>query len=168
MYSVVSWKAKERLMQYSSFVTCVKGALKCKRIYTCVSSIIQKHSIKCSTNNCLPCSTTWKLTGKTLRWIRNLYWEQTAAVRVDSELSEWTKIERGVRQGCVLSPDLFSLYSEIILREVEDLHGVLVNGVNINNIRYADDTVLISETETGLCRLSLMELWWRASEGVCH
>ena len=49
-----------------------------------------------------------------------------------------------------MSPDLFSLYSEIVLREVEDLHGVLVNGVNINNIRYADDTVLISETETGL------------------
>ena len=62
--------------------------------------------------------------GKTLRWIRNLYWEQTAAVRVENQLSDWITIERGVRQGCVLSPDLFSLYSEIILREVEELHGV--------------------------------------------
>ena len=62
--------------------------------------------------------------GKTLRWIRNLYWEQTAAVRVENQLSDWIEIERGVRQGCVLSPDLFSLYSEIILRAVEELPGV--------------------------------------------
>ena len=88
--------------------------------------------------------------GKTLRWISNLYWEQTAAVRVDDELSEWIEIKRGVRQGCVLSPDLFSLYSEIILRQIEDLQGVIVNGRNLNNIRYADDTVLISDTEEGL------------------
>jgi len=91
--------------------------------------------------------------GKTLRWIRNLYWEQTAAVRVDNELSEWMNIKRGVRQGCVLSPDLFSLYSEMILRKIEDIPGILVNGHNINNIRYADDTVLISDTEAGLQRL---------------
>ena len=91
--------------------------------------------------------------GKTLRWIQNLYWDQTAAVRVDKELSNWTKIERGVRQGCVLSPDLFSLYSEIILRQIEDLPGITVNGHNINNIRYADDTVLIADTETGLQNL---------------
>ena len=62
--------------------------------------------------------------GKTLQWIRNLYWEQTVAVRVENELSDWITIEIGVRQGCVLSPDLLSLYSEIILREVEELHGV--------------------------------------------
>lgn len=91
--------------------------------------------------------------GKTVRWIRNLYWEQTAAVRVDNELSEWMKIERGVRQGCVLSPDLFSLYGEIILREIKDIPGIAVNGHNVNNIRYADDTVLISETEIGLQQL---------------
>ena len=63
-------------------------------------------------------------------------------------MSDWFEIKRGVRQGCVLSPDLFSLYnSEIILREVEVLHGVVMNGRNVNNIRYAGDTVLIAKTE---------------------
>ena len=87
---------------------------------------------------------------KTLRWIRNPYWEQTAAVRIENQLSDWIEIERGARQGYVLSAELFSLYNEIILREVEGLHGVVINGRNVNNIRYADDTVLIAETEKDL------------------
>ena len=49
------------------------------------------------------------INGKTLQWIRNLYWEQTAAVRVYNQLSDWIEIKRGFWQGCVLSPDLFSL-----------------------------------------------------------
>ena len=59
-------------------------------------------------------------------------------------------IKKGVRQGCVLSSDLFSLYSEKILREIKDLNGIKINGININNIRYADDTVLIAESEKEL------------------
>ena len=47
-----------------------------------------------------------------------MYWEQTAAMRVEGEISAFQKIKRGVRQGCVLSPDLFSLYSEIIMRNI--------------------------------------------------
>ena len=85
--------------------------------------------------------------GKDLRIVRNLYWEQTACMRIDNDLSEYTRIERGVRQGCVFSPDLFNLYSEMILRELEDLPGLVVGGHNINNIRYADDTVLIADSE---------------------
>ena len=54
---------------------------------------------------------------KDLRILRNLYWEQTAAIRVDNECSKYSTIQRGVRQGCVMSPDLFNLYSEIILRK---------------------------------------------------
>ena len=52
--------------------------------------------------------------GKDLRIIKNMYWEQTAAIRIENEVSEFIKIKRGVRQGCVLSPDLFSLYSETV------------------------------------------------------
>ena len=74
-----------------------------------------------------------------------MYWEQTAAMRVEGEISAFQKIKRGVRQGCVLSPDLFSLYSEIVMRNV--------GGHNINNLRYADDTVLISENEKDLQQL---------------
>ena len=46
---------------------------------------------------------------KYIRVIKNLYWEQMVAIPIDGELSEWTHIKRGVRQGCVISPDLFSL-----------------------------------------------------------
>ena len=91
--------------------------------------------------------------GKDLRIFRNLYWEQTACMRIDNDLSEYTRIERGVRQGCVFSPDLSNLYSEMILRELEDLPGLVVGGHNINNIRYADDTVLIADSEEKLKEL---------------
>ena len=55
------------------------------------------------------------------------------------------KIKKGVRYGCVLSPNLFNLYTEKIFREVEDMKGVNIGGVNTNNLRYADDTVLFAE-----------------------
>ena len=82
-----------------------------------------------------------------------MYWEQTAAMRVQGEISAFQKIKRGVRQGCVLSPDLFSLYSEIIMPNIEGQPGIRVGGHNINNLRYADDTVLISENEKDLQQL---------------
>ena len=95
--------------------------------------------------------TKLKIDGKDLRIIKNMYWEQTAAMRV--EISAFQKIKRGVRQGCVLSPDLFSLYSEIIMRNIEGQPGIRVGGHNINNLRYADDAVLISENEKDLQQL---------------
>ncbi len=63
---------------------------------------------------------------KDIRIIQNVYWDQTACIRIDNELSNYIKIERGVREGCVFSPDLFNLYSEIILRELEDIRGFSV------------------------------------------
>ena len=97
--------------------------------------------------------TKLKIDGKDLRIIKNMYWEQTAAMRVEGEISAFQKIKRWVRQGCVLSPDLFSLYSEIIMRNIEGQPGIRVGGHNINNLRYADDTVLISENEKDLQQL---------------
>ena len=91
--------------------------------------------------------------GKDLRMIRNIYWEQSAAVRIETQVSEFQPIKRGVRQGCVLSPDLFSLYSEQIMRQIKDMPGVKVNGHMINNIRYADDIALIAESENKLQKL---------------
>ena len=83
------------------------------------------------------------LDGKDLQIITKLYWNQTAAVRTESGVSTEFEIKKGVRQGCVLSPSLFNLYTEKIFREVEDLNGVKINGININNLRYADDTALL-------------------------
>ena len=60
-----------------------------------------------------------------------LYYQQFAAIRVNSKLSEMVPIKRGVPQGCVLSPDLFSLYSETIFRSLDDLKGVSIGGHNI-------------------------------------
>ena len=77
---------------------------------------------------------------KDLQIITKLYWEQSASVRTKSGMTSEFKIKKGVRQGCVLSPNLFNLYTEKIFREVEDMKGV-----NINNLRYADETVLLAE-----------------------
>ena len=90
---------------------------------------------------------------KDIRLIRNLYWDQKATVKIDNHLSKWIQICRGVRQGCVLSPDLFALYGENIMKALEDLVGVKVGGVNINNLRYVDDAVIIAESEEQLQQL---------------
>ena len=88
--------------------------------------------------------------GKDLRLIKNLYWNQEASVKVGNDESETQYIKRGVRQGCVLSPDLFNLYSELIMRDLRDLEGIKVGGVNMNNIRYADDTAIVADSHDKL------------------
>ena len=88
--------------------------------------------------------------GKDTRLIGNLYWNQKAAVRIENEVTDWTEIKRGVRQGCVLSPDLFSLYSQVVMDALKDLEGISAGGRNVNNVRYADDTVLIADSEKKL------------------
>ncbi|GFO11392.1 endonuclease-reverse transcriptase [Plakobranchus ocellatus] len=101
--------------------------------------------------------------GKYLRVIRNLHWDQTASVRIEGELSDFKPIKRDVRQGCVMSPDLFNLYSEIILRNLDGISGLKINGENLNNLRYADDTVLIAESDKQLQKLLdtvVLEIDW--------
>jgi len=86
--------------------------------------------------------------GSNIRAIASLYWQQVASVLIDSEETIEINIKRGVRQGCVLSPTLFNLYSEKIMTEAlnEAAEGIVINGQLINNLRYADDTVLIAST----------------------
>ena len=88
--------------------------------------------------------------GKDIQIIIELYWNQKAAIRVNDELSEPAEIKRGVRQGCVLSPYLFNIYTEFIFRESNELTGIKYNGNNINNIRYADDTALLANSNEDL------------------
>uniref|UniRef100_A0A8D8UNP4 Craniofacial development protein 2 n=1 Tax=Cacopsylla melanoneura TaxID=428564 RepID=A0A8D8UNP4_9HEMI len=88
------------------------------------------------------------LNEKDIRIIKNLYWNQSACVRIEGNVTESVNIKRGTRQGCVLSPQFFNIYSEYIFKEA--LHsinsGIKVGDVTINNIRYADDTVLLANT----------------------
>ena len=90
---------------------------------------------------------------KDLRLLNNLYKEQIAAISINGNLSEWAQINRGVRQRCVLSPDLFSLYAESIMRKIVTTENFKVNGLPINNIRYADDTVLLANNTQDLQQL---------------
>ena len=71
-------------------------------------------------------------------------------VRTGRGKTDWFQIEKGVRQGCVLSPCLFNLYAESSMRNAgldEAQAGIKIAGRNINNLRYADDTTLIAESE---------------------
>ena len=88
------------------------------------------------------------------RLIINLYWHQKATVRWDNEVSRYVDIKRGVRQGCIISPILFNLYSEFMIAEaLEGESGVSFNGNNVSNLRYADDAVLVADTKKKLQRL---------------
>ena len=78
--------------------------------------------------------------GKDLQLIKNMHWQQTAAIKINNNISGYQKIKKGVRQGCVLSLEIFSLHSEIILRTIEDKPGKRIGGANINNLRYANDS----------------------------
>ena len=91
---------------------------------------------------------------KVLRILCCVYVHQRTVKRLPNGVTNWVKIERGVRQGCIASPDLFNLYGESILRPLDKVPvGVSINGVIINNIRYADNIVFIASTEEGLQQL---------------
>ena len=80
--------------------------------------------------------------------LRNLYAGQEATVRTGHGTKDWFQIGKGVRQGCILSPCLFNLYAEYIMRNTgldEAQAGIKTAGRNINNLRYADDTTLMTE-----------------------
>ena len=88
--------------------------------------------------------------------LRNLYAGQETTVRTGHGTTDWFQIGKGVRQGCILSPCLFKLYAEYIMRNTgleEAQTGIKIAGRNINNLRYADDTTLMAESEEELKRL---------------
>ena len=85
--------------------------------------------------------------------MRNLYAGQEATVRTGHGTTDWFQIGKGVQQGCILSPCLFNFYAEYIMRNAgleEAQAGIKIAGRNINNLRYADNTTLMAESEEEL------------------
>ena len=85
--------------------------------------------------------------------LRNLYAGQEATVRTEHGTTDWFQIGKGVCRGCVLSPYLFNLHAEYIVQNVgvdEAQAGIKTAGRNINNLRYADDTILTAESKEEL------------------
>ena len=85
--------------------------------------------------------------------LRNLYAGQEATVRTGHATTDWFQIGKGVHQGCILSPYLFKLYADYIMRNSgleETQAGIKIAARNINNLRYADDTTLMAESEEEL------------------
>ena len=85
--------------------------------------------------------------------MRNLYEGQEATVRTAHGITDLFQVRKGVHQGCILSPGLFNLYAEYIMRNArlnEAQAGIKIAGRNINNLRYADDTTLMAESQEEL------------------
>ena len=85
--------------------------------------------------------------------LRNLYSGQEATVRTGHGTTHWFQIGKGLRQGCILSPCLFTLYAEYIMQNAgldEAQAGIMIAGRNINNLRHADDTTLMAKSEEEL------------------
>ena len=92
--------------------------------------------------------------------LRNLYAGQEATVRTGHGTTDWFQIGKGVRKVCIMSPCLFNLYAEYIMRNAgldEPQAGIKISGRIINNLRYADDTTLMAESEVKL-RILLMKV----------
>ena len=111
-------------------------------------------------------TTNWKILQETgipdhlTCLLRNLYAVQEATVRTGHETTHWFPIGKGVHQGCILSPCFFNLYAKYIMRNAgldEAQVEIKIAGRNINNLRYADDTTLMADSEEELKSL-LMKL----------
>ena len=130
--------------------TIIERYIKCgKSIYLCFIDYetafdTVKHA------KIIECMENLDMDGKEIRLIINLYWTQKPYMRTEDGLSPEIHIKRRVRQGCVLSPCLFNLYTENIFGAINTNNGITIGGTTIYNLRYADDTVLLAETEEDL------------------
>ena len=105
--------------------------------------------------DCMDHNTLWGILKEMGIWdhlvclLRNLYAGQEETVRTEHGTTDWFQIGKGIRQGCILSPCLFNLYAEYIMQNSgldEAQAGIKIARRNINNLRYADDTTLMTES----------------------
>ena len=91
------------------------------------------------------------VSGGLLKMIKSMYQASEACVRVDGEVSEWFEVKQGVRQGCPLSPWLFNIFLDMVVREARtNFYGVKLDTCQVQVLLFADDTVLITEREEDL------------------
>ena len=103
--------------------------------------------------DCVDQNKLWKIPDHLTCLLRNLYTGQEATVRTRHGTTDWFQIGKGVCHGCILSPCLFNLYAEYIMRNAgleEAQAEIKIAGRNINNLRYPDDTTLMTEIEEKL------------------
>ena len=134
-----------------------------KNIYFCFIDYVKAF-------DCVDHNKLWKILKETYVqdlltcFLKNLYADQEATVRTGHVRTHSLQIRKGVCQGCVLSPCSFNLYAEYIMRNTgleEAQAGIKIAGRNINNLRYADDTTLMAESEE-----ELKSLLMKVKEGV--
>ena len=165
MFKLVLEKAEEPEIKLSTSAGSSKKEFK-KNIYFCF--IDYAKAFDCVDHNKL-----WKILKEIgipdhlTCLLRNLYAGQEATVRTGHVTTDWFPIGKGVHQGCILSPCLFNLYAEYIMRNAgldEAQAGIKIAGRNINNLKYADDTTLMAESEEELKSL-LMKLKEESEKG---
>ena len=149
MFKLVLEKAEESEIKLPSSAGSWKKQQSSRKIYFCF--IDYAKAFDCVDHNKL-----WKILkemgipDRLTCLLRNLYAGQEATVRTGHGTTDWFQVEKGVHQGCILPPCLFNLYAEYIMQNAR-LHeaqaGIKIAGRNINNLRYADDTSLIAESE---------------------
>ena len=132
---------------------------------TQVSHIVDRRFIIWATRDYMDYQKLWKILKKMgipdhlTCLLRNLYAGQEATVRTGHGTTDWFQIGKRVCQGCILSPCLFNFYAEYIMRNTgleEAQAGINIAGRNINNLRCADDTTLMAESEE-----KLKSSWWK-------
>ena len=129
-----------------------------KNIYFCFIDYAKKPLTVWITTNCGKFFKRWEYQTTFTCLLRNLCAGQEATVRTRHGTTDWFQIGKRVCQGCILSPWLFNLYAEYIIRNAgldEAQAGIKIGRRNINNLRYADDTTLMAESEEELKSLSM-------------
>ena len=152
MFKLVLEKAEEPEIKLPTSAGSSKRQEFQKNIYFCIANFAKAF-------DCVDHNKLWKILKETEiqdhlnLLLRNLYAGQEATVRTGHETTDWFQIRKGVRQGCILSPCLFNLYTEYIMwnaRLDEAQAGIKIAGRTINNLRYPDDTTLMAESEEEL------------------
>ena len=153
MYKLYLEKAEETEIKLQIFIDSWREQESSRKTSTSTSSAMLNKAFDCVDHNKLWKSKEMGIPNHLKCFLRNLCEGQEAAVRTGHGTTDWFQIGKGVHQGCVLSPCLFNLYAEYIMRNAgleEAQAGIKTAGRNINNLRYANDTTLMAESEEEL------------------